>query len=430
MQSIGSRPLQRLMPYSNAPLLTGMRIYIYVMPFTYALSMANGLLTMSLLMSACLAVQLALRQLRHIVIIPRLTTSFFLFLAFLALLPLAQLFTGTVSSKSLNHFFAYTGSIFAFGLIPMLAVANISRPGWANVLLRDMMWTARITALVAVVQFISSNFLGIFWEDLIYYPDSIEAKSTFLGVFFRSRGFASEPGHFAFTLELLAPLLMYGHSVSQKRLKFIMIMDFLLLLLAFLCTGSPAGLLIFGTGFLLAALLFPSRHVVPFLLSFLVALVMTLGLASVIGNQFDQSNPVDLISSIFIDKLDSTSSADRAERIRIGLDLIGNASPLHFLLGYGPAVYASQNLGEDGTIIQFYLLLLLEGGAIGTLFFLGGFVFMAALAVKELGKDRVFFFWAFLSLAIHYLFISNYYYPMIWFMFPLLLIMRAVHEKG
>jgi hypothetical protein len=405
-------------------------MYIYALPFTYALSMVNGLLTMSLLISAWLAVLLALQQLKKNVTIPRLTTSFLFFLVFLTFLPFTQLITGTVSSKSLNHFFAYTGSILAFGLIPMLAVANISRPGWANILLRDMMWTARIAALVAVLQFISSNFLGIFWEDLIYYPDSTEAKSTFLGVFFRSRGFASEPGHFAFTLELLAPLLMYGHFVSQKRSKSIMVMDFLLLLLAFLSTGSPAGLVIFATGFIMSVLLFPSRHVVPFILSFLVALVVTLGLVSVIGNQFDQSNPFDLISSIVINKLDSTSSADRSERIRIGLNLIGNASPLQIFFGYGPAVYVSQNLGEDGTIIQFYLLLLLEGGAIGTIFFLGGFVFMAALANNKLGKDRVFFFWVFFSLVIHYFFISNYFYPMIWFMFPLLLIMKAVHEKG
>lgn len=429
MQRIGSIPWQGPMPYSNAALLTGMRLYIFAMPFTYALSIANGLITMSLLLSVWLAAHLVFRMLGYVIVVPRLTTAFLMFLAFLAFLPLGQLFTGTVSNKSLNHFFAYTGSIIAFGLIPMLAVANISRPGWANILVRDIMWTARIAALAAVLQFISSNFLSIFWEDLIYYPESIEARSTFLGVFFRSRGFAAEPGHYAFTLELLAPLLLYGHSVLLKKSRGIMLIDILLLLLAFLCTGSPAGLLIFGTGFLLAALLFPSRHAVPFLWGLLIAFVVALGLIGIIGNQFDLSNPLDTLSLIFTDKLDSSSSADRAERIRIGLDLLSNASPLHLLIGYGPAVYASRNLGETGTIVQFYLLLLLEGGVIGTLFFLGGFVFMAVIAIKQLGQERIFFFWAFLSLAIHYLFISNYYYPMIWFMFTLLLIMRAIHEK-
>lgn len=424
------RPLHGLTFSSNGSLLTGLRIYIYALPFTYALSFADGRVTLSLLISAWLAVMLTFRLLRQTVAIPRLKTSFpfLLFLAFLFFLPLGQLFTGTVSSKSLNHLLAYGVSIVGFGLIPMLAVANTTSPGWANVLLRDIMWTARLAVLAAVIQFVSSNFLGVFFEDLIYYPNIIEDKSMFLGLFFRSRGFAAEPGHYAFTLELLAPLLLYGHSVNQNKSRLIIITDLLLLMLAFLSTGSPAGLLIFGLGFLIAALLFPPRHVTAWFWFGLIALVITVGLMNVIAEHIAQLNWLDLLSSLFIDKLDSTSASVRAERISIGLNLIVDASPWQLLLGYGPAVYETQNLGEE-SIIQFYLLLILEGGVIGTLLFLGGFAFLAVSAIKQLGQVRFFYFWALLNLALHYCFISNYYYPMIWFMFPLLLIMQAVHKK-
>ena len=415
---------------SNRSLLTGLRIYIYAIPFTYALSLADGRITLSLLISAWLALMLTFRLLRQTVILPKLKTSlpFLIFFAFLCFLPQSQLFMGTITSRSLNHLLAYGISIVGFGLIPMLAVTNIRSPGWANVLLRDIMWTARLAALAAVIQFISSNFLDVFFEDLIYYPNIIEAKSMFLGLFFRSRGFAAEPGHYAFTLELLAPLLLYGHSVNPNKSRLVIISDLLLLILAFFSTGSPAGLLIFGLGFLMAAMLFPPRRVMTWFGFGLIALVVVAGLINVIAEQIAQLNLLDLLSYLFIDKIDSTSATLRAERISIGLNLILDASPLQLLLGYGPAVYEAQNLGEE-TIIQFYLLLVLEGGVIGALLFLSGFALLAANAINQLGQARIFYFWALLNLALHYCFISNYYYPMVWFMFPLLLIMQAVQKK-
>lgn len=428
MQRIGTRPLNRPSPGFSEPLLASVRMYIFALPFTYALSMADGRVTLSLLMSFCLVALLISRSLEHNLVIPSLMQAFYLFLAFLSFLPLSQIFTGTVSDKSLNHFLAYSASIVGFGLIPMLAVANMSRQGWADILIRDIMWTARLAALVAILQFIGSNFLDVFSEDLIYYPDTIEAKSMFFGIFYRSRGFASEPGHYAFTLELLTPLLLYGHSISQKKSRLIMVTDLFLMLLAFLSVASPAGLLILGAGFLLAVLLFPTRHVAPFLWFGLIALAMALGIVEIVGNQADQSNRFDLLSSLFIDKLDSSSATDRADRIDIGLKLIEEASPLQLLLGYGPAVYVSQKLGSQ-TIIQFYLLLILEGGVLGTLLFLGSFVFMVAHAIRQLGPERIFYFWALLNLTLHYFLISNYYYPMIWFMFPLLLIMQAAQRS-
>jgi len=428
MQAIGTRPLHKLSPSFSDPLLASVRMYIYALPFTYAISMADGRVTISLLTSLWLVALLISRLLRHNLVIPSLMEAFYLFLAFVSLLPLSQLFTGTVSDKSLNHLLAYSVSIVGFGLIPMLAVANMSRQGWAEVLIRDIMWTARLAALIAVLQFIGSNFLDFFSEDLIYYPDTIEAKSMFFGIFFRSRGFAAEPGHYAFTLELLAPLLLYGHSFRQKKSSLIMVTDLLLMLLAFLSVGSPVGLLILGAGFLLAVLLFPTRHVTPFLWFGLIALAIALGLVEIVGNQADQLNRFDLLSSLFIDKLDSTSATDRADRINVGLKLIYEASPLQLLLGYGPAVYVSQKLGEQ-TIIQFYLLLFLEGGALGMLLFLSGFAFMVAQAIRQLGPGRVFYFWVLINLTLHYFFISNYYYPMIWFMFPLLLIMQSAQKS-
>lgn len=407
-----------------------MRSYIFALPFTYALSLADGRVTLSLLISAWLAVMLICRSLGQDVVIPGLKASspFFLFFAFLFFLPLSQLLTGTVSDKSLNHFLAYGISIVGFGLIPMLAVANTSSPSRAKLLLRDIMWTTRFAALAAVIQFICSNFLGVFFEDLIYYPNIIEDNSTFLGLFFRSRGFAAEPGHYAFTLELLAPLLFYGHAVDQNKSRLIMMADFLVLICALLSTGSPAGILIMGLGFVIAVLLFPPRHVTSWFGFAIVVLVMIVGLINVIVEHIAQMNLLELLSSLIIDKLDSTSASDRSESMINGLNLIVEASPLQLLVGYGPAVYKAQNLGER-TIIQFYLLLFLEGGVIGSLLFLGGFALLAANAIKQLGQVRFFYFWPLMNLALHYFFISNYYYPMIWFMFPLLLIMQDVHKK-
>lgn len=409
-------------------MLMCLRLYVLSLPFTYALSFWDGRLSITVLLSCYLGFLLSFRLISHHLIIPRLGAVYFMFFAFLFFLPLGSLFANTFSSTTFNHLLAYLVSIIGLGFIPMLAVANIQESGWAAVLLRDLMWTARLAATVAVVQFICSNFFGQFFEDYIYYPDTIEARSMFMGLFYRSRGFAAEPGHYAFTLEFLAPLLFYGHSLVRNKSIYVIVADFLLILLAFFCIGSPLGLLVFGAGFLLAFLFFPSRHNIVLLCCGLFALAVAFSLMDIVSNQVNQSNWLDLLSSLFIDKLSSTSAIDRAERIDIGFRLIEDAAPLQMLFGYGPAVYESQKLG-DQTIMQFYLLLLLEGGVVGMILFVGGFICLTAYAIKQLGSGRFFYFWAFISLLLHYFFISNYYYPMIWFLFPLLLIIQAVDKQ-
>lgn len=82
MHDIASRLSQHPTHNSSAALLTGMRMYVYALPLTYALSIADGRLTISLLLSGWLATLLTFRLIRHNLVIPTLSAAFLLFFAF------------------------------------------------------------------------------------------------------------------------------------------------------------------------------------------------------------------------------------------------------------------------------------------------------------------------------------------------------------
>ena len=122
-------------------------------------------------------------------------------------------------------------------------------------------------------------------------------------------------------------------------------------------------------------------------------------------------------------KLDSSSAEVRADRFALGWVLLSEASSSQLIFGYGPASYFNLNLG-DQSIIQLFQLLLVEGGIIGTTLFIGAFISLARSAHKTLNDAKLFFFWSMIALAVHYTFISNYYYPYIWLLFALRFALR------
>lgn len=404
-----------------------LRLYIYSLPFTFALSLFDGRLTITLIISFLLLISLFLHScVARLNSIPFLL-SFALFSGFLICLLIGTIFTGAFSVKSINHLSAYTASIVFFGLVPLLAIKNVALRYNSIVLLKDFVVVARLSCLLVIFQFFLSNFLNIFLEEYIYFPTTIEARSTFLGLFYRSRGVAAEPGHFAFFLEFCVPFILYAQKylVPKRNMKLWFNVDLTIILLALFSTGSPLGIATLILGFVISASLFsdPSKKTIALAFAFsagVLAIILLL-----MSNSMDQRGVVDILSSVFLDKVDSTSSTVRENRLAVGLTLIGQADLFTFFLGYGPAVYDTQNLGQNSIIIL-YLLLLIEGGAIGFLFFVGGFLVLAVKAENMISSGKFFFFWALINCSIHYFFISNYYYPMIWFLFSLAVLLSIV----
>lgn len=404
-----------------------MRLYIYSLPFTFAMSFYDGRVTISLILSCVMFVFLLFRAVNSQIIFPYIAIVFLYFLFFLITLSIGGIFSGSLNEKSISHLVAYSLCIFCFGFIPVVAVSNISVPRWHQIIIYDATWTCRIAAVIVIVQFILSNFFGIFFEDYIYYPETIDAQSTFLGSLIRARGVAAEPGHYAFILEFFAPILFYSHSIGEKKSWTILPIDILFILLAMLSTGSPTGVIVLFWGFLISAAIFPSRRLYILFMGMLISVIIAVFIISIIAS-FQNMSWQDLLVLLVTDKIDSSSADEREQRFAVGLNLVSNASFIQFLFGYGPAVYVSQKLG-DQTIIQLYLLLLAESGVIGLVLFMFGFWVLAKFAYVFIGHGRVYFFWALFCILLHYMFIANYYYPMLWSMFFLFVAMSESQDS-
>lgn len=414
---VNTRPVQK----SAIPLFLIVRAYVFSLPFSYAMSLRNGSVTSTLIIGGVLGLCLLApgwsiekRTVRNV------AALFWPYGILLGSIFLGAEINTHTTDKSLPHFLAYASSVLCFAIIPYLAFSQLDDQQKRRVLL-DIANVARFSCAAVLVQFVCGNFFNIFFEDFISYPESYASQSIFLGIFFRSRGFASEPGHFAFFLESIIPLLFLVNRKLKASAR-IYTFDILLTAFAFLSMGSPAGIAIMILGLSFATIL-TGKVRFQAILRGGIALILILGSLSVILDKFTESNlnAWDAISGIFVDKTDSSSSMEREDRFRKGIDLFINASPIEQAIGYGPAVYMSQNLGDD-TIIQLYLLLILEAGAIGLFSFLLALLILAA-NIKKLPPDyRHYMLWALINCALHYVLISNYYYPYIWLLYPALML--------
>lgn len=419
-----ARPLKAGRSAKESPLaLLLLRLYLFTLPFTYAFSAREGLVTLTVAVAA-LALVFCLFQVVFGGI--RIPSKFPLLLLILFCLDLvfSIIDENIANEKTINHFAAYSGSIALFGLVPMLLVSRVDGDKTTSVICKDLVLIARLCCVVAIVQFWMNNFTRYTFEDFIPYPQGIEAQSMFLGRFIRSRGFAAEPGHFSLLLEMLVPFVAYTERRIWLRQRWRLLIDVTLIFLGFCCIGSPTGFIILGVSYVVAQAISgggPRASTLGLLLISCVTIAAAYEL--VIRDLVGGASLIDVAWEMISGKLDSSSADVRADRFALGWTLLSEATTLQLMFGYGPASYYNLNLG-DQSIIQLFQLLLVESGIIGTGLFVGAFISLARSARKTLTDAKLFYFWSMFALVLHYSFISNYYYPYIWLLFALQFALR------
>lgn len=401
-----------------------LRIYIYTLPFTYAFSAREGLITITVVVAALGLLFCLFNVVFGRTYIPS-KFSLFLLSSFCLNLVFTMIRQNIVNDKTLNHFIAYTGSILLFCAVPLVLAASADGLRSKKIILSDLVIVARFCCLAVILQFWMNNFTSHSFEDFIPYPEGIDAQSMFLGRFYRSRGFAAEPGHFSLLLEMLVPLVVLAQHQVWRRHRWNLILDVSLLFLALCCIGSPTGFIIIIASYILAQVVSGSGPRAGTLWLLLLASGVVLAIYEfLIRDLVGGASLADVAWEMLSGKLDSSSANVRADRFALGWLLLDEASPSQLIFGYGPASYYNLNLG-DQSIIQLFQLLLVESGIIGACLFIGSFVSLARAAREILIDERLFFYWSMFALAIHYSFIANYYYPYIWFLFPLRYMLRT-----
>ena len=400
-----------------------LRLYLYTLPFTYAFSAREGLVTLTVGVASLALVFCLFGVIFAGVRIPS-KFPIFLLILFCLNMVFAIMEQNIANEKTINHFSAYTGSILLFGVVPMLLVSAADSEKTTSIICKDLVVIARLCCVVAIVQFWMNNFTRYTFEDFIPYPQGIAAESMFLGRFFRSRGFAAEPGHFSLLLEMLVPFVAYSQRGIWLRQRWRLLIDVMLIFLGFCCIGSPTGFIILGVSYVVAQTVSGGGPRASTLWLFLISCVAIVAVYELmIRDLVGGASLTDVAWEMISGKLDSSSADVRADRFALGWTLLSEATTSQLMFGYGPASYYNLNLG-DQSIIQLLQLLLVETGIVGTALFAGAFISLARSAKKTLSDPMLFYFWSMFALALHYTFISNYYYPYIWLLFALRFALR------
>ena len=332
-----------------------------------------------------------------------------------------------VLGKTVNHLIAYLASFINFYLsISLLLIINNAENIFPTIL-KIITWTLFISCVFAIVEFVSKNFFAFDFDHFIPHPNVETIDALALGDLFRSvraRGFAEEPGHFAFMLNLFIPLSVYylffiNENNVSKLSKILFIISFIIALIITFSTAAFASLpvAIFITSIYYWRIWV--QHISKISLG-LVILVLAVWL-------FNKYFPI--ITQLALDiegKVSNSGSVDdRSIRTNNFFAVFGKAPIWQKLIGYGPSGYLRAGLNADSdSFLVLYQTIIFESGIIGLSLF-GMFLWNVFQLLKNVAAPLNFFI--FLSLVygtIHYFFISNYWYPWYWFICALVFIIQ------
>jgi O-antigen ligase/polysaccharide polymerase Wzy-like membrane protein len=313
---------------------------------------------------------------------------------------------GSPQEKQLPHLLSYFGVIvvYYFGVKVLLLTAGSS----ANRIFGTAAISYLLVVLFSYFEFTGKTYLDIDVDAYIPRVFDDEYNPTQGGLLIRPRGFASESGNFALYLEIMMPILA-GHYWSTGR-TFRASLVVAIGTIALILTLSAAAFVALPLALVVA--LFLRRLIcqakgqatrIPALI--LLALVPTL--VAVIAAQYLDT---EVLHGIY-DKMtfvEEGSARDRLGRWIEALDRISD-NPL---LGAGAGGFLEEGALRFG-VINWWLQILLESGVLGFLL-LSAFLAHAFIIAVRVHQNPGFAI-AILAASLHYVVISDYWLPWLWF---------------
>ncbi|WP_298485354.1 O-antigen ligase [uncultured Maribacter sp.] len=273
-----------------------------------------------------------------------------------------------------------------------------------------------ITSVFVIYEFITLNFKPALFIELPRQRVNTYG-ATFLGLFYRPRGFAEESGHMSLFFEFCIPLLI----PYIKNLKFShKIASILIVLIALILLSSSftifISLLILGTYFFIKSL----QNLKVLIISSIIALSFILFVAT---NEKSRDY-VDKYSNSIFKKVslnkENNSVNDRTIRFQEAIGLVKD----NFFFGIGAMAF--KEYSSSASSLNMVLDLWMFSGFLGLLC-LVFFTFVTCLNYYyAITPNKFGVFLALFILIIHYQIITNFWYPFLWVLFG---IMQAETKK-
>ena len=402
-------------------------LYILSLPFSFAFSFYNGIITFSLMISIFMLLEIIFANKFKIsnVLFAYITPA----LIFIVYVLVNSIINLNFSGQFLNHVISYIVSALLFLIIPLLYFESFKLKYDINEFFSLISFMIFFTCLYAVLQFVFNNFFQINLDDYLHWPSKEVSNSLALG-YFRAKGFFAEPGHFALFLECFIPIIFWFFYRSKKIFNsFLKNITFLIIISSFVLTVSAAGFACLSLAFILV-LLINFRNLSKYLptsmtkiLLFFVSAFLVFYLTN------DYLNLVDVIYTNSLDKLTSSvgSTEDRTNRLVVFYAIVKNMNIIDYIFGHGPNATVLLGYPKNLTMILLYHLLFIELGIIGLFSFLSIIYVFFKKTYLINGKLRFFIQVSLISLLLHYIFIGNYWYPYLWFLGVLIYLVNKLN---
>lgn len=321
------------------------------------------------------------------------------------------------NSGYFNHVLSYISSVLFFFIVPLWYFESFKFKYNSKQLFIDICIITLLSSLYACFQFVLNNFFSLNLDDFLYWPSSDISNAMALGQYFRTKSFFAEPGHFALFLECFIPLIYWYFFKKDKKHYFILKkILFFTIIISFILTISAAGFFCLFSAVLIAFLL-NIKYFISSIPKIIFKISILIGLLCLLFYYTNSYFPVfDLIFTNSIDKLDSGSSEDRMDRLNVFFNIVSDMNFVESFFGFGPNATVTLGYGEFYTIVLLYPLIFIELGFFGLLFFLSIVCYFIYYSFQIKGNIRFYIQISLISILMHYLFISNYWYPYLWFL--------------
>lgn len=404
-------------------------LYVLVLPFTSAFALLPVLPLPLVVLILLLFREIILKKNNFKM---ELRNSDFILLVFISIVYLSFLVNipnNSLLMKPINHLISYTLSIgFMYFTIKYIFLKNLDDIKLTK-FFKLITIIVFVSALFAILEFISKNFLTFSFDPFIYRPVAQEMDALATNLLFRARSFAEEPGHFALFLEIFTPISIY-YLISNKFHLVIIIIFSITVIVALLFTFSTATFIIIPISIIFVMFYYFSKNKYifqqkKFYYIFISMSVLSISLFMIL-DIIGLFSFYDLIQTIILKVSDSSSSSDRLNRINEFFILLGESDVINILIGFGPAGYVNNNIQS---IVSLYITLLLETGILGLTVFMI-FLFFILKDILLINKPvKYYLLISYISLLLHYSIISNYWFPWLWFFIVIVSMVNKLEKE-
>lgn len=325
------------------------------------------------------------------------------------ILILISLAVNDISQTNLNHSLAFLFVIIVY----YLCIRNIFYHSKYSIeqIYKFIYIGVLLSAVYALFEFLTINYFTqfSFINDYIFRPAVQEYTPIYNQAFIRARSFTEESGVFALYLNAFAPFaLNHIFKVYTASKRFLIVA---IIILAYIVTFSAGGI-----GFLLISLIITlffwltdSSKKIRFSPKKLFnSVVILLFLSLVVFINITQI--LSFLKPLFL-KLTLDNDSGRFERWQNALNLFDHVSFLQYFIGVGPG-QVSETFNTGTT--SFYIDRIVETGILGLSLFLLFIFFVFIRVIKMKTQRKYLYFCSLVSITLHFIIISNYWFPYLW----------------